>query len=489
MTARLRVAAVVLAAGRGVRFGGAKLLAPLDGLPLLQHVLDAAAAAGLGDVVVVLGDAADELERAISWRAESRVRNAAPERGISSSLQVGLGALRPDIDAALILLGDQPRVRAEVIGRLIDAAGVAERASDRPIVVPRYSGSQGPNPALFLREAWPLVDTLKGDRGMGPLIAARPELVREVPVAGDNPDVDTPADLERLMPPPFDVLHPSVADVLGAWATRVRENAEQVERFREVPDPPDFYAPVSGLFRADPRRDDEPTLDQLRALARAEDTWLDIGAGAGRYALPLALRVREVIAIEPSAGMAQALREGMIEHAVTNIRVIEGGWPPDDPTTGAPILDAPTGDVALIAHLGYDIERVGPFLNAMEAAATRLCVAILMERQPSSIADPFWPIVHGEERVPLPALREFVTVLLARDRTCEVRLSVRQPRAFESEEQLAGFLRRQLWVAEDGEKDRRFRAALHERIVEHEGRVLLRDQRPLPIGLVSWQPG
>lgn len=285
-----------------------------------------------------------------------------------------------------------------------------------------------------------------------------------------------------------DVLRPSREAAEAAWAARVRANAEQVERFREAPDPSDFYGPVSSQFLADPRRTDEPTLNQLLELARPEDTWLDIGAGAGRYALPLALAVREVVAVEPSAGMAAALREGMIEHRISNVRIIHGGWPPDAPTTGAPIADPPRADVTLIAHLGYDVERIGPFLDAMEAATERLCAAVLMERQPSSITDPFWPIVHGEERVQLPALSEFLSLLVARDRPFEVRLSERQPRAFESEEALEGFLRRQLWTAEGSEKDRRFLAALRERTVERDGRVGLRDQRPMQVGLVTWRP-
>lgn len=285
-----------------------------------------------------------------------------------------------------------------------------------------------------------------------------------------------------------DALRPSVADALAAWAARVRANAAQVERFREEPDPPDFYGPVTSLFRADPRRTDEPALDWLRALARPEDTWLDIGAGAGRYALALALDVREVIAVEPSAGMADALRAGMLEHGIANIRIVAGGWPPDAPTTGAAIADPPHADVSLIAHLGYDIEPIGPFLDAMEAATERTCAALLMERQPSSVADPFWPVVHGEERIALPGLREFLVVLMARGRAFEVRLTDRQPRAFETEEEAAGFLRRQLWISEGGEKDRRFRAALRERIVRDGERVLLHDQRPLPMGLVTWRP-
>jgi len=285
-----------------------------------------------------------------------------------------------------------------------------------------------------------------------------------------------------------DVLLPSAAEALAAWGARVRTNAEQVERFREVPDPSDFYAPVSSLFRADPRRDDEATLDQLRSLARPDDTWLDIGAGAGRYALPIALVTREVVAVEPSAGMAEALREGMAEHAIANVRIVAGGWPPDAPTTGAVITERLHADVALIAHLGYDIERIGPFLSAMEEAAGRLCLAVLMERQPSSIADPFWPLVHGEERIPLPALREFLVVLMARGRAFDVQLSERQPRAFESVDQAVGFIRRHLWIEEGGAKDRRFVAALRKHLVERDGRIFLRDQVPLPIGLVSWRP-
>ena len=149
----------------------------------------------------------------------------------------------------------------------------------------------------------------------------------------------------------------------------------------------------------------------LLPLARPDDTWLDIGAGAGRYALPLALRVREVVALDPSPGMLAALREQATEHGIANVRAIEGRWPVD-PALGP----APTADVALIANLGYDVEAIGPFLDAMEAAAGRLCVAILADRQPSAPAHAFWPPVHGEARIELPALDDFLDLLRARGR-------------------------------------------------------------------------
>ena len=465
------VAAVVLAAGAGSRFGGGKLLASLEGRPVLQHVLDRLAEARVGDVVVILGDDAEAAERAIEWRRERRVRNPEPGRGLSSSLRLGIEALDGAVDGALILLGDQPLVPLAAIRAVLDAAPDAAR----PIVVPVYPDDRGRNPVFVGRAAFGLVTEATGDRGLGPVIAAHPELVREVPVDGaaGNPDIDTRADL--------------VAMLETVWAARVRANAGQVDRFREVPDGADFYAPVTGLFRADPARTDEPALESLLRLVRPGERWLDIGAGAGRYALPIARALApsggEVIAVDASASMLDGLREIAAQHAIDNVRVVEGRWPPAEVT--------PFGaDVALIAHVGYDIEAIGPFVSAMESAAGRLCVAMLMERQPSSIADVCWPPVHGEARVSLPALPDFVELLQARGRAPSVERLEREPRRFASRDELEGFLRRQLWVEPGSAADDRFRAALDGLLVTgDDGTVGLVGQRSLPIGIVTWTPG
>lgn len=201
----IRVAAVVLAAGAGSRFGGGKLLAPLDGRPVLQHVLDAIAAAGIRDVVVVLGADAAALEGAIAWRRERRIVNDRPDDGLGSSLRLGVEAVAtasPPADAVLVALGDQPRVRPAVIGSLLAAADevgrTARPGTGRSVVAPRYADDPGRNPVLVRREAWHLFEEVAGDRGLGPLLERRPELVREVRVAGENPDVDTPDQLRAL---------------------------------------------------------------------------------------------------------------------------------------------------------------------------------------------------------------------------------------------------------------------------------------------------
>ena len=269
-----------------------------------------------------------------------------------------------------------------------------------------------------------------------------------------------------------------------AWADRVRANRVQAERLRET-QPSDFYAPVTSLFVADPRRTGEPALDALLAMAAPDESWLDIGAGAGRYALPLALKVREVIAVEPSGSMRRALRTGLDEHGVHNVRVVAGAWPDALEELGP----LPAVDTALIAHVAYDIEPIGAFLDAMEAATRDRCVALLTDRSPASVADPFWPLVHGEERVALPALPELLAVLRARGRATHLQRVERPPRTFESPSALETFVRRQLFIAPDGAKDRSFKDALRDRIVERDGGWTLADPPAGSIGIVSWEPG
>lgn len=196
-----RLGVVILAAGAGRRFGGGKVLALLDERPLLQHVVDAASDWGPAAIIGVLGHDAAVAERIVDWGAARCVRNPDPDRGLASSLQIGIGAaaaVEPPLDGTFVALGDQPRVRTSTFVAIARAA--AADGARHAIVVPRYADAPGAvvNPALLLRAAWGLVDQLEGDRGMGRLIAAHPELVLAVPVAGDNPDVDTPEDLRRL---------------------------------------------------------------------------------------------------------------------------------------------------------------------------------------------------------------------------------------------------------------------------------------------------
>lgn len=435
-----RVRAIVLAAGAGSRFGGRKLEARVGGKPVLQHVLDVLAEAGLADpLVIVAGDG----PIGIDWRDAERVPNPDPRRGLASSLQLGWSwamAQVPPPDAVLVVLGDQPLLRADTVRRM-----VAEPLDPaRPLIATRYTDTAARNPVRIEPEADELVAGGHGDMGLAPTLSEHPELVRFLAADGDNPDIDRRAD---------------VAAVAAAmWADRVRGNAAQVARLREASDDGDHYAPVTSLFRDDPRRTGDEVLEALLRITRAGQRWLDVGAGAGRFAMPLALATREVIAVEPSRAMLDALREGLLEHSIDNVLVVEGRWP----AVATTIREMPVSDYALIAQVGYDVEDIGPFLDALEAAASRGCVAIMRERSPSAAAEPFWPAVHGERRISLPALPDLLDLLAARGTSPEIEWIEHTARTMPSRDTALGFLRRQTWVVPGSAKDVRLQGELDE---------------------------
>jgi CTP:molybdopterin cytidylyltransferase MocA len=194
----MTVAAVILAAGAGSRFGGSKLLARLEGRPILAHVVDTARAAGL-DPIVVVGPPTGEMDE-LDLGPVRRVTNETPQEGLSSSVRLGLRELElePSVTAALILPGDQPRVRPETIAELLAAL---DETPDVPFVAARHVDDGSPNPVAARRSVWRLADELAGDHGFGPVLSGHPELVRWIDVAGSNPDVDTRADLAQLTGP------------------------------------------------------------------------------------------------------------------------------------------------------------------------------------------------------------------------------------------------------------------------------------------------
>ena len=189
------VAAVVLAAGEGRRFGSQKLLAPLGDRPLLQHALDAANASALSPVVVVLGADADAVAAGIRTGRALVVRNPDHATGQASSLRVGLRSLDAS-DAAVVVLGDQPNVTAA----LLDALVAAQRSSGAPAVVCVQDGRRSP-PTLLHRDLWAEVDALRGDTGAREVLTRHADVVVfDVAVdLGRLDDIDTQEDRERLL--------------------------------------------------------------------------------------------------------------------------------------------------------------------------------------------------------------------------------------------------------------------------------------------------
>jgi molybdenum cofactor cytidylyltransferase len=195
-----RIGAVILAAGKSSRFragGGSdptKLVARLDGKPIVRRVVEAALAAKARPIVVVTGYARHSVEAALADCDVSLAFNPKFASGLASSLSVGLTAMPRDVVGALVLLGDMPLVGAPLIDALIDAF-LARK--DALAAVPLREGRRG-NPVLLSQKLFERAMRLTGDEGARRLIGAlgASDLVEvEAPDIGATFDVDTPDDL------------------------------------------------------------------------------------------------------------------------------------------------------------------------------------------------------------------------------------------------------------------------------------------------------
>jgi molybdenum cofactor cytidylyltransferase len=194
------VAAVVLAAGLGTRMGsrmGAnKLLAELDGVPMIRHAVTAALASHARPVVVVTGNDADRVHAALDGLDVRFVHNAAYDTGLASSLRAGVSAVA-NARAAMICLGDMPRITAAHLDALATAFVGAD--DDRAIVVPTFQRKRG-NPVVLGRAHFAAIGELAGDVGARPLLERNASHV--VSIAFDDAaillDVDTPEALANL---------------------------------------------------------------------------------------------------------------------------------------------------------------------------------------------------------------------------------------------------------------------------------------------------
>ena len=197
-TSNHRVGVVVLAAGRSTRMGEAKQLLRLGESIVLSKTLENVRAAGVDEVVLVLGFSAQTIRQQLSISAIDSLKvvvNQAYERGMASSLREGLSALDPQTGAALVVLADQPFIRPETIDRIIDRYC----RSNAQIVIPLHKGFRG-NPVLLDRSVFPEVMALDGDVGCRAIFGSHLEgIVKfEVDDVGILLDIDNPDDYERL---------------------------------------------------------------------------------------------------------------------------------------------------------------------------------------------------------------------------------------------------------------------------------------------------
>jgi len=193
---RSMIAAIVLAAGRSRRMGTQKLLLPWSGQTVIGHIVDQVLAAGLNQVCVVVSADRGAVSHALADRSVTLITNPDPDAEMLSSVRCGIRSLPPECDAAMIVLGDQPEIRADTIAALLSAY----RRSSAGIIAPIHDGRRG-HPLILSSQYFPKVLTRFDGVGLHGLLAEHVDdlLLLEVSSSSVLADLDSPDDYKRAI--------------------------------------------------------------------------------------------------------------------------------------------------------------------------------------------------------------------------------------------------------------------------------------------------
>jgi SAM-dependent methyltransferase len=165
----------------------------------------------------------------------------------------------------------------------------------------------------------------------------------------------------------------------------------------------DAWAERASHFRLDPRREVDVNTAAVLSLIEPGDTVLDVGGGAGRVALPAALRCRSVLNVDPSAAMRAEFEASAREAGITNATAIAGNWP-----EGA---DGLAADVVTVSNVTYFVRDIVPFVRALDAVARRRVIITVWSVAPASQGAELFELLHGKPRAMAPSYRELLPVL------------------------------------------------------------------------------
>ena len=230
----------------------------------------------------------------------------------------------------------------------------------------------------------------------------------------------------------------------------------------------------------DPWRTDDPVLNGLYSLLGADADILDVGGGAGRYALPLATRARHVTVVEPSADSVEMLTSRAAEAGLANVTAISEAW--ED-------AEAPAADMVLCSLVLHHVPDAVPFVTKMQEYAKDRVVLVEMMETPGALEIPFFERVYGSAPTPLPGLPSVLGVLWAMDIFPDVTMVSADAAVLETDRDAAlDQLRGRLSVREGTEADDRLLAAADELLEETPNGLVVRGVAPQRQAIVTWKP-
>jgi SAM-dependent methyltransferase len=273
-----------------------------------------------------------------------------------------------------------------------------------------------------------------------------------------------------------------MTSAVQSWKDRVEGHHDQTRRARgDQPEHADMWSSLADNFRADPRRSDDPVVNSLLPFTAKDKTVLDVGGGAGRYALPLALHSKRITVVEPSPSMTNALTDAARSAGIDNVSAVPALW--ED-------AEVEAADIVLCANVVYGVGDIEPFVQKLNDTARELVAIVAYMDAPSSMMSPLWEAVHGEERIDLPATPELLPALW--EMGIFPHLQVLKPEGQRTAPNLdvaIQFARVFLYVEPNTEADERLRKAADELAVETPNGITLRRAQTRPQAIVWWRPG
>ncbi len=265
------------------------------------------------------------------------------------------------------------------------------------------------------------------------------------------------------------------------WKRRVEaHHAQSLKAQGQQEQPGDFWKSLTSQFTDDPHRTDDPVLNKLLRGVTSDMTVLDVGGGAGRFALPLALHCGHVTVVEPSESMVAALCEGAKQAGIENLSIVQKEW------KDASVNPA---DIVLCAHVLYGTAEIEPFMRKLDSHARERVKVVSFMDSPMSQVSLLWEQIHGEQRINLPALPEMLNVLREMDIFPDVEMvGTADPRSLANRDDAVKMLRKFLYVKPDTKKDAHLQELMDEHLEETPTGLVIKGSRPRRQALVSWTP-
>ena len=239
------------------------------------------------------------------------------------------------------------------------------------------------------------------------------------------------------------------------WRRRVEAHHAQSEAVMDdAMHRGDFWRDFAPGFRADPYRTDDAALNVLSDMVEPDTTVLDVGGGAGRFAIPLSFGAGSVTVVDPSEAMLEQLEKSVAEFGCDNVRGIHSQWES---------ADVVSADLVLCSHVVYGVADIRPFISKLNAHATRMVALVSFVDSPQSGIAPLWEPVHGERRINLPALPELMNVLWEMDIYPNVQmLPAAPPATFTDVESAIAEFTRRLFIGSDNAATHRLESVVED---------------------------